>query len=305
MFIVSPLFSNSYCKLCKTNSNKNLHFGEAKRVLPCVYSRRHGWQKLPTPTGFAFWRGKQNTPHACHPHRLSRRRNQPPSSLAAAPRACLARRLAPPPPHVPPAAAMTQAAVSGREGGRDGKPKSRAAAVAEESTAVTTHADGGGVRRAPNLARSPAWRSHTPSRGGSSRPRAFGSRVSPVCRNRTPSRGGWTSTGAGSRVAADVEEPPVVARSGPVPSLPPPCSGCDKEPSAAAAFTKLDGGGAVGDGHLLPGADPPRKSNPSHLVVAMVVAGRTAARPFPGEAGSAHRMHLRREGMHFYTSPLS
>jgi hypothetical protein len=214
------------------------------------------------------------------------------------------RRLAPPPPHVPPAAAMTQAAVSGREGGRDGKPKSRAAAVAEESTAVTTHADGGGVRRAPNLARSPAWRSHTPSRGGSSRPRAFGSRVSPVCRNRTPSRGGWTSTGAGSRVAADVEEPPVVARSGPAPSLPLPCSGCDKEPSAAA-FTKLDGGGAVGDGHLLPGADPPRKSNPSHLVVAMVVAGRTAARPFPGEAGSAHRMHLRREGMHFYTSPLS
>lgn len=70
-------------------------------------------------------------------------------------------------------------------------------------------------------------------------------------------------------------------RSSPLPSSP--CSGCDKEPSAAAAFTKLDGGGAVGDGHLLPGADPPKKSNPSHLVVAMVVAGRTAARPFPGE----------------------
>jgi hypothetical protein len=274
--------------------------------LPCVYSRRHGWQKLPTPTGFAFWRGKQNTPHACHPHRLSRRRNQPPSSLAAAPRACLARRLAPPPPHVPPAAAMTQAAVSGREGGRDGKPKSRAAAVAEESTAVTTHADGGGVRRAPNLARSPAWRSQTPSRGGSSRPRAFGSRVSPVCRNRTPSRGGWTSTGAGSRVAADVEEPPVVARSGPVPSLPPP----------APAATRS---------HLPP---PPSPSSTAEVQSAMDIyslvrilpknrilliwwwlwwwrAGRRRVHfQARGEAGSAHRMHLRREGMHFYISSL-
>ena len=38
----------------KTESNSNMHFGEAKHALPCVYSEWNEWQKLTTTIGYAF-----------------------------------------------------------------------------------------------------------------------------------------------------------------------------------------------------------------------------------------------------------
>ena len=38
----------------KTESNSNMHFGEAKQALPCVYSEWNEWQKLTITIGYAF-----------------------------------------------------------------------------------------------------------------------------------------------------------------------------------------------------------------------------------------------------------
>jgi hypothetical protein len=266
--------------------------------LPCVYSRWHGWQKLPTPTGFAFWRGKQNTPHACHPHRLSRRRNQPPSSLAAAPRACLARRLAPPPPHVPPAAAMTQAAVSGREGGtgsrnlaqlpsRRSRLPSRLTRMEEECGGRRIslgHRRGGAIhRRAEGAAgRGPSDLACRRCAGTERRRAEGGLRRGPDL--------AWPPTWKSRPLSRGQVQPPLFLSPAPAATrshLPPPSPSSTAEVQSAMDIYSLV--------RILP-------ENRILLIWWWLWWWRAGRRRV--QAGSAHRMHLRREGMHFYISSL-
>jgi hypothetical protein len=91
------------------------------------------------------------------------------------------------------------------------------------------------------------------------------------------------------RRASDLVRPPTWRSRQPsrsrVQPLPLPCFGCDRGPTAAAAFTKLDGGGAS-----MAGRGPLRFP---------LGSAPTSAAPPPW-----NRMHSRREGMQFWLTSL-